>query len=260
MPSADAGLLAAARGGAAFAGVADDDDADSAGLGVGGVLPPAAIPDCTIERDLFVAVTERRAYRAKQCRSVPASVLLYAFFIWLIVAHAAIPQAYETEESLYALLVTGSSAGFAVGSIPEWYTWMTTDILPQLLYPNAEAPSRGQFCGAALERLRTGQTAWPHTSQPHLPPTPPLAPRAGYVANYNLMVGGIRLVTTRGVETRCSGLDCACVRRRARGFSCRFLVAAVVVARAEKPRLPANASPPPSSQPLWPRCTACRAT
>lgn len=145
MSSADAGLLAAARG-AAFAGVVDDEGdaaSGSSSLGVG-ILPPAAIPDCTIERDLFMAVTERRAYRAKQCRSVPASILLYSFFIWLIVAHAAIPQAYETEDSLYALLVTGTTAGFAVGSIPEWFTWMTTSILPQLLYTNADAPSRGQ--------------------------------------------------------------------------------------------------------------------
>jgi hypothetical protein len=150
MSSADGALLAAARG-PLFSG----ETADDAHSALGASSP--AIADCTIERDLFVAVTERRAYRAKQCRSVPASILLYAFFIWLIIAHAAIPKAYDTEESLYELLVSGSSAGFAVGSIPEWYTWMTADLLPQLLYPAADAEKRGQCHAAGCLFLRAAE-------------------------------------------------------------------------------------------------------
>lgn len=63
--------------------VEEEDAEDAAGS------QPPPVPDATIERDLMLSVTERRAYRQKQCRSVPASVAAYFFYIALIVLHVS---------------------------------------------------------------------------------------------------------------------------------------------------------------------------
>jgi len=111
---------------------------------------------------------------------VPASVLLYAFFIALLVAHARIGAAYEVEQSLFELLVQGGT-GFAVASAAEWYAWLAAKLtLTPLLYANAQASQRG------------------------------------YLAAYNLMVGGVRLVSTRSVAAPC-GLNGQFSRGRADG-------------------------------------------
>ena len=192
-----------AAAGVAFAGVSESadegDDGEAAGgnlgAGAGGGLggrgvgassssaaaaAAAPLADATMERDLFVAVTARRAYRLKQCRSVPASVLLYAFFIGLLVAHARIGAAYEVEQSLFELLVQGTgSVGFAVASAADWYTWLADTLSTTILYSAANADQRG------------------------------------YVARYNLMVGGVRLVTARSVPSPC-GLNSQFARRSSR--------------------------------------------
>ncbi len=148
------------------------------GDGEAGKPPPTAVPDTHIDRDLMLEVMERRAYRLKQCRSVPASVLLYIFFIVVIVLHANVPAAYEVEENLVEVLQTG----YAVTSSSDWFAWMSASFLPAALYSAANALNN-----------------------------------EGYVSTYNLMIGGIRLVTTRSNGVACSGLSSACRSNHAAG-------------------------------------------
>ena len=88
---------------------------------------------------------------------------------------AAVPAAYEVEASLYETLVQGGDFGYSVTSTSEWLTWLADTFLTSTLFTGAN----------------------------------PNDDVVGYVSNYNLMIGGIRLVTTRGNPTSCDRLNCA---------------------------------------------------
>lgn len=56
------------------------------------------IPDATLDREVALELVRRRAYRVKQCRSVPTSVCCFVLFIIAILTHISIPTGYDVEK------------------------------------------------------------------------------------------------------------------------------------------------------------------
>lgn len=72
--------------------------------------------------------------------------------------------------------IVNAGDGFAPAAVADWYAWMQETFIPYVL-PDTDA---------------NGNT---------LPPE-----QRGYFAQFGLIVGGVRLVQTRGVEANCTGL------------------------------------------------------
>jgi Polycystin cation channel len=123
---------------------------------------PLTVPAAFIERELLLEVMKKRIYRARQCRSVPISVITFFFYIVCLLTHISIPTGYDVEWSLVTTLVTGP--GFALTTPLSFYSWLSSNLVPVA------------FGGG------------------------------GYLDQYNLAIGGVRLVTTRSNPSTCPGL------------------------------------------------------
>lgn len=65
---------------------------------IGSAADDDDIPDATIDREVALELVRRRAYRVKQCRSVPTSVCCFVLFIVAILTHVSIPTGYDVEK------------------------------------------------------------------------------------------------------------------------------------------------------------------
>jgi hypothetical protein len=145
---------------------ADSDD-DEAGSGAAGVL------EASVSAEAMLRLLEGRRKRASHCRSVPASVLMWAAFVACIVTHVPSEQAYDFETALRTDVALATGDGFAVTSAGGWFQWMQSSFLDAVL-------PQEDYAGN---------------------PIPPQD--RGRLAQYGLMVAGIRLLQTRSEAAPC---------------------------------------------------------
>lgn len=73
-------------------------DMNTASLTKTAVMDDEDIPDSSLDREVALELVRRRAYRVKQCRSVPTSVCCFVLFIVAILTHVSIPTGYDVEK------------------------------------------------------------------------------------------------------------------------------------------------------------------
>ena len=133
-------------------------------------------------RAVLLAVSLRRAHRARQCASVPASLALAAGAAALALGHAAVASARAAEGAVVAALQFPGRPGpyaesvYAPTTPAAWLNWAGASLCAAVVGPPVEG-------------------------------APPGVRGSGRVAGGTmLMLGGLRFVTTRSAKDSCAGL------------------------------------------------------
>jgi hypothetical protein len=135
--------------------------------------PPKPRATIAVARSDLLAALARRSERARRCRSVPLSLAVYAAFIASLLLHAPVGPAYDFETALVGDVVDASGFRDTAFTPTLWFAWLTDSLLPTLLLPGPGSED------------------------------PPPAAVAGRVANYGLVLGGVRLAQRRASVRAC---------------------------------------------------------
>jgi hypothetical protein len=136
-----------------------------------------------VPREYLIKVLQARSRRIKQCRSIPASILLYFVFIGAMLLHCRVEPAWQFESSLAEQLVTNTYFDpFTISSPTALYAWMRNSFLPVVLYdPNGVPDSDDDYARIVKAPQMPGRI----------------------LNNYGLIIGGIRIVQTRASPISC---------------------------------------------------------
>lgn len=159
-----------------YAAADDYSDGDRSPMAQADKTAFAAITE-GMDRGAFIDSLKQRRDKIRHCRSVPFSVLFYVLFIADIVLHGGVKPAFEVEQTFRDALGAGGTYPFPDGLTrpKDWYAYVTGTFLPTML-PDSDpdgvpypAWARGRFQGEGT----------------------------------SLLIGGIRLATTRRKSVGC---------------------------------------------------------
>jgi hypothetical protein len=145
----------------------------------------AASDEPAVGREELVEVLARRAKRVRQCRSVPASLLVYALLIGAMVTHCRVEPAFQFESALLNELVVNTYFDiYSLQTPTQWFYWARNSFLPTVLYDPAGVPDSDDYYSSIVKA-------------PQVP---------GRVCNnYAQIIGGIRVAQTRAARVACPG-------------------------------------------------------
>ena len=106
----------------------------------------AASDEPAVGREELVEVLARRAKRVRQCRSVPASLLVYALLIGAMVTHCRVEPAFQFESALLNELVVNTYFDvYSLQTPTQWFYWARNSFLPTVLYDPAGVPDSDDY-------------------------------------------------------------------------------------------------------------------
>lgn len=159
-----------------------------------------------IERKGLLRILDRRIERARRCRSVPASLAVYAVFIAALLTHAPVGPSYDFETSLMTEIVDTSGFRDIILTSNGWYPWFSTAFLPTVLSPTGGLTSMVSSSPSSSSSLYTINEEFlggAYDDYYYSPSYSALSSPGRLINNHGLVLGGIRIYQIRASPIPC---------------------------------------------------------
>ena len=148
-----------------------------------------------IERKGLLRIVDRRIERARRCRSVPASLAVYAAFIAALLIHSPVGPSYDFETSIMTEIVDTASFRDIILTANGWYPWFSTAFLPTVLSPTG---GLGMYTTEDISELNGAYDDYYYS-----PTYTAISSPGRLINNHGLVVGGIRIYQKRASPVAC---------------------------------------------------------